>query len=378
MVLTSILVYGSLTAIMFFSGKYAAKRQEDRWEIGLDTPFFVPEIILIFLAFCFVCGARWNVGADSLIYLRNYLYLQDTGHFISRYDFELLFSVISKIFALLHVHFFFYFAFWAFLQLFFIFYAFKNERYLYPYFAIIIILGSLFFTWNNGMRQSLAACIFVYSYKFIERRQFLKFLITIILASLIHQSVILCLIFYFILNRDIPFNKYWYLFILIISAFIGTTTLWTTFSQNIEKFFSSLGYGGYEGKTEYMIKTINLGGRSLILLITCAINIWFFPEVYKYFNHAKRVKIFFIMYYIGISGFFLLFSAYVISRITYYFLIFQIPSLAYLFLYAKNNKKLLYYGLIAIFIIYSLANYYLELGVPSESTNYSFFWNHIF
>ena len=378
MVVTSILVYGSLTAIMFFSGKYAAKRQEDRWIKGLNTPFFVPEIILIFLAFCFVCGARWNVGADSLIYLRNYLHLQDTGHFISRYKFELLFSVISKVFAFLNIHFFFYFAFWAFLQLFFVFYAFKNERYLYPYFAIIIILGTLFFTWNNGMRQALAACILLYSYKFIERRQFIKFLITIIFASLFHYSVIFCLIFYFILNRDIPFNRYLYLLILIISAFIGTTTLWTIFSQDIEKILSFIGYGNYEGKTKDLIKTINLGGRSLILLITCAINIWFFPEIHKYFNYERRIKVFFIMYFLGIIEFFLLFTAYDLSRITYYFLIFQIPSLAYLFLYAKNNKKIVYYGLIAIFIVYSLASYYLEFGVPSESTNYSFFWNHIF
>jgi len=376
MVLTSILIYGSLTAIMFFSGKYAGKRQSERKRMGLDTPFFTPEIILLFLAFTFVCGARWNVGVDHLSYLKDYLYLKDTGHFFSREDYESGFSFISKAFAICNLHFFFYFAFWAFLQLFFVFYAFKNKRYLYPYFAIIIILGSLFFTWNNGIRQALASCIFLYSYKFIEKKQFIKFLITIIFASLFHQSVLLCIIFYFILNRDLPFNKYWYFIILVTGIIIGRTNLWINFAQNIDKFFSVIGYAGYEGTTDTLIRSRTLGGRSLIIIALCAVNVWYFPEIHKYFNYEKRIKTFLIIYFLGITGFFMLVNTYVLSRITYYFLVFQIPSLSYLFLYAKNNKKIIYYGLIGLFLFYSLASYFLESGLTEDCTNYKFFWNY--
>jgi len=377
MVLTSILVYGSLTAILFFSGKFAAERQEIRWRMGMDTPFFAPEIILALLAFAFVCGARWNVGADHLSYLKDYQYLQQTGHFFSRDDYEPGFKFISKFFAFFNIHFFFYFALWGFLQLFFVLFAFKDERNFYPYFAIIIILGELFFTWNNGMRQSLASCIFLYSYKYIEEKHFLKFLITIIAASLIHYSAIFCIIFYFILNRDIPFNKYIYLLLLVISVIIGRISFLANFIQNIGQILSAVGYDEYE-KTKTTINNLsNFGGRSLILLTICAVNIWFLPEIYKYFNYGKRIKIFFILYFLGIISYFMLLNSSILARGTYYFSIFQLPSLAYLFLYTKNNKKIIYYGLIALFVIYSLASYYLDLSRPADFTNYRFFWNHI-
>jgi len=376
MVLTSILVYGSLTAIMFFSGKYAGERQAKRKRLGLDTPFFSPEIILSLLAFAFVCGARWGVGSDHLSYLKEYLYLQETGHFFSTNRFESGFTFISKIFAICHLHFFFYFAFWAFLQLFFVLYAFKDKRYLYPYFAIIIVLGPLFFTWNNGIRQALAACIFIYSYKFIEKRQFFKYIIIIFFASLIHFSAIFCIIFYFILNRNIPFNRYWYFIFLIIGVIIGRANFWTNFANDIERISSAAGYGGNEETIISMIRSRTLGGRSLITLAICTVNIWFLPEIYKYFNYEKRIKTIFIIYFLGVAFFFMLVNTFAFSRITYFFLVFQIPSLSYLFLYAKNNKRIIYYGLIIIFIIYSLASYYLDARLPEDNTNYNFFWNY--
>jgi len=378
MVLTSILVYGSLTAIMFFLGKFADERQSKRKRLGLNTPFFVPEIILTLLAFVLVCGARWDVGSDYLTYLKDYLYLQDTGHIFSRDNIEFGFEFISRIFAIFHIHFFFYFAFLAFLQLFFVLYAFKNERYLYPYFAIIIVLGSLFFTWNNGIRQAIASCIFLYSYKFIEKRQFLKYLIIISLASLIHHSALLCIILYFILNRDIPYNKYWYIVIMASGIILGKTEFWTNFANNIDKLLSTIGYEQYVGtNTISLIDSKSLGGRSLIIVTLCAINIWYFPKIHEYFNYEKRIKVFFVMYFLGVTGFFMLVNTYILARITYYFLIFQIPSLSYLLLYAKNNKKIIYYGLIAMFVLYSLASYILDSGLTEDWTNYKFFWNYI-
>jgi len=376
MVLTSILVYGSLTAIMFYTGKYAGERQAERKRQGLDTPFFVPEIILLLLSFAFICGARWQVGQDHLSYLKDYLYMQKTGYFFSTKDLESGFTFIAKVFAILHIHFFFYFAFWAFVELFLVLYLFKDKRYLYPYFSIIIVLGTIFLIWNNGMRQAIASCIFIYSYKYIEKRQLIKFLITIFIASLIHHSAVLCIIFYFILNRDLPFNRYWYLLILILGVIIGRTNIWLEFSQNIDKFFTAVGYEEYAGTTTEVVRSRGLGGRSLIILATCALNLWFLPEIQRYFNHEKRIKIYFIMYFLGVTGFFILVNSYVLSRITYYFLIFQIPSLSYLFLYARDNKKNIYYGLIFLFIFYSLASYIIDSSLLWDCTNYKFFWNY--
>ena len=117
--------------------------------------FYSPPYICIF------SGVRWNVGVDHLSYLANYENIKAGGEFRSR-GIEIGFNLISKLFASWNVHFTIYFAFWAFCQLFFIYYAFKNERYLLPYIGIVLILGPHYLNWMNGIRQTLAACIFVF------------------------------------------------------------------------------------------------------------------------------------------------------------------------------------------------------------------------
>jgi len=381
MVLTSILVYGSLTAIMFFSGKYAGERQDERNSLSINTTFFAPEIILSLLAFAFICGARWDVGVDHTIYLRDYQYLEDTGHFLSRDNYEIGFSLIAKFFALFHIHFFFYFAFLGFLQLFFVLYAFKDERYLYPYFAIIIVLGIFFLSWNNGIRQAIATCIFLYSYKFIRDRQFIKFLISILLATLIHKSALPFIIFYFILNRDLPYNRPTYIIILLISIYLGQNNFWIDKVHYVERLYDAIGYTDYSENFSVLIANsikLSFGGRTSILLLLCLLNTYFFQEVYEFFNKRKSIKTYFILYFTGMVLFFMLFNAYsAFKRITLYFLIFEIPSLSYLFEYSKNKNKTLYYSLIGLFIIFALATFILESKGNADTSNYKFFWNYI-
>ena len=112
-----------------------------------ETAFFRGSIIISCLIFAIVFGARYDTGVDHLAYLEGYQYLLK-GY--EREDMERGFYIIVRLFAGFNLHFFFYFAFLAFLQIFFFYYAFRNEQQLYP--AL------------NNFHKPFRQC-FVYSYQ---------------------------------------------------------------------------------------------------------------------------------------------------------------------------------------------------------------------
>lgn len=78
------------------------------------------------------------------------------------------------------------------------------KRYVvFPATSFLIYFSFLFFTLDmSGMRQALALSIFLYSIQFIDSRKFLKFLLFILLATLIHWSSVVLLLFYPLLRRN--------------------------------------------------------------------------------------------------------------------------------------------------------------------------------
>ena len=134
--LQSIIVYSLMGFSLFGLGQVAAKREQIYIAKNKNLPFFTWEILFSLFIFAFFSGVRWNVGVDHLSYLANYENIKAGGELRSR-GIEIGFDLISKLFASWNVHFTIYFAFWAFWQLFFVYYAFKNERYLLPYIGIV-------------------------------------------------------------------------------------------------------------------------------------------------------------------------------------------------------------------------------------------------
>ncbi len=90
-----------------------------------------------------------------------------------------------------------------------------------PLFALILFLGLYFFFTFTYLRQVIAVAILWNSLAFIEKRQLIRFLSTVLLAAMFHNSAIIFAIMYFI-----PIRKYNILlvFLCFISAlFIGVT-----------------------------------------------------------------------------------------------------------------------------------------------------------
>lgn len=134
--LESILVY-SLTALMLYLMAKSVANKEVLYKT--KVPFWSPEIVASICLFGIIAGARFDVGVDYPTYYQTYIRIQ-SGYPIDRDTFEPAFVVITDLMAKSDFHYFFYFAFWAILQISFIYYALKDKKYLLPYIALCSIL----------------------------------------------------------------------------------------------------------------------------------------------------------------------------------------------------------------------------------------------
>lgn len=178
------------------------------WTIlGLSIPIVISSI-------------RYNVGSDYQAYVSIYNKILRTSYMsIIQSNREIMFNLIVKIIS-----------------------VFNNSQILFSVMStlnILIIykalldnkekksLGIMFFLYlflnisntYSIIRQSLAVAIVIYSYKFLYNRNFWKFFITIVVASMFHATAIFVLPFYLV-NVKNPKIKKWIRFLTIILLLI--------------------------------------------------------------------------------------------------------------------------------------------------------------
>jgi hypothetical protein len=380
--LQSFIVYGFLGLTLWWLGTIAAKRERINLNNGNTTPFWTWEIVFSLFLFATISGIRWNVGTDYLGYLQIYRELiQGIKPWHNRLEDGFL--IISKIFARLNFHFSFYFSFWAFLQLFFVYYAFKNERHILPYLGLIILFGGQYLLWMNGIRQAIAACIFVFSIQYITNRKFIKYFLTIFFAAFFHKSAIVLVIFYFILNKDFFKNRYFAIVLVVASILIGFNTYWLTATDELSKVISIIGYDKIALKLEYIIserqKEMAFGPRRIVSNLIYIVVIWLFPK-FKKIHQNKNALLYYNLTILGAIHYNLFAnSANIFLRPTYYLTIFTPVIVSYLlFFLNKPEKKGISIKFIILFILsisYLLLSIIADAGKGNlDFTNYKFFW----
>lgn len=378
--LLSIYVYSFLAITMYILGKLHFKHNFKKNKAQLS--FVSIEIVLLFIIFSLVSGIRWNVGTDHLSYLQEYINIKNGFNF-SGNNIEFGFQLITNLFATNKIHFTIYFAFIAFLQLFFVYYSFKKEPFIFQYLGLLIILGGQYLLWMNGIRQTLAACIFVFSIHFIKEKKIIKYVATILFATTIHKSAIILLLFYLFIDYNLFKNKYITLLLLALSYFLGSSSTLLSNNEYVTNFLSFIGYDTYAQRLDYYIferaKEMGFGPRRFILLIF-SIYVILYSEKLK-----KKYSNFCIYYNLTIIGV-LLFNLFANSgsiflRPTYYFQIFLPVSLSYLIHYlninSKNKFALHSLVIIILALLYMLAALISENGKGVlDFTNYKFFWDY--
>lgn len=99
-------------------------------------------------------------------------------------------------------------------------YAFNFYRYTKnPYFALLIFEGLMFFFTFTYLRQVLAAGVVWLAIPYVAKRSFKKYLLFIVLATLIHNSSAYMILLYFIPRRK--FEKIYIILFMLILLLIG-------------------------------------------------------------------------------------------------------------------------------------------------------------
>jgi len=345
--------------------------------------FWKFEIIFPLLLFAIIFGMRYNVGVDHLSYLEGYLWREHVGKG------ELLFNLLSEIGWKMNLHYVIYFGIIAFIQVFFFFYAFKDERFLFPFLVFFLFTNGDWMFWMNGIRQALAMCIWIFSIRYIEDKKFWKYLFWCIVAFLFHRSAIVLIIFYPILKNG---KDYFKSILLQLILFAGAFVFREIFSQVIMRieaiitFYSNI-IGGEELYSSYdMEGLINSfrepqgTGLAHLFQIILNVGIILYSKKLKLFYNNKRFNIIYFFFFIGLVTLYMFpVGTISITRPFRYFYIFQTITYAYFlfFLYKTKLKNtphiLMYYGLIIVF----LGIFYLSQITANENNHlwYQFYFD---
>ena len=378
--LESLLVYSLVFGVLFSCGKIAA-RGEKRYVGGSgyyqeNTHFFSPEMVILMVSFAMIFGCRWGVGRDYFRYL--YAYTD-----IIPERFEFLFQGITVILKRIGAHFSIYFAIWALLDIFLLYYSIRNYRFVFPYIAFFLIFGSYYLPMMNAVRQYISALFFLYSIKYIEQKQFLKYCVCIVLAFLFHKlSIILFIIYPLLRLNDDWFKSPLLQFILFFSAVI-LSFYSELIIQWIEIPFrwltDVLGYNiyDYENLMDERYDRNRFGnntGLGIWVKILITTPIIALSKPFKEYYNSSHINMFYSLYFLGVLLSLLFGQSIVLNRIALFFAIFQLIIHA-LFVYYCFDKKQLTHLLIGIMMI--LIQFPLFLNIvsnPSSTAPFLFFW----
>ena len=335
--LQTTLVYGGLTIILFLFACIASKRAcvvSCQPYSHSTIPFFTGEIILILLIFSVVFGMRYDVGVDHLTYLHYYI----TG--LIPDDTEPLFVWINTCFRNVGIHYTIYFAMLAFIQLFFILYSIKDERYIFPFLIISLFFGQFFWHWMNGIRQDIAACIYVFAVKFIAEKKLFKFLIFIIIAIGFHKASIILLPTYLLLSggRDLSMNRFWQMLLLLIVGYLTIIKfdVLTSFFPIIDIFINVLGYDKYNDSFYNFEELTTTGIGLYVYMILDALVIISSVKMKAFYNNKKFI-IYYNLYYWGMIAQLFLTNNMLLARPVRFFRCFKLLMLAYFLYYLYKN-----------------------------------------
>lgn len=371
--LLSLLVYLFVAFVMIYCGFVAAIRQRKNTNIS----FFQLEVLVPLLTYAIIFGCRYDVGVDYLDYLASY-----KSNFQIK-EYEWLFSLIGKFFSNNGFHFSLFFGFIALIQIVFIFYAFRNQRFLYPWLSFVLIFGSYYLSFMNGMRQMMAVSIFVFSIQFIENKKNIKYFICVFVAALFHKSSWMYLLLYPIFQlRTDYFKRIFPQFLLLALGFIlyyNSDFVLQSSEFLIQYYLDVLDIKGYPMRFIEKL-TAERFGRNL------GIGIWLrlilLSIIIFYSNKLKEIfssKHFVIIYNLFVVGFF-------VELVASDMLVLTRPFRAFMFLRMVVVSYLLYYlmfisnRLIDKFVFLYIIGQYVILFLNiislegSNKAQFHFFW----
>lgn len=319
------------------------------------------ELSLLFFGFFLVLIAGFksaSVDPDSSIYLKYYnqasplsFLFSRTKYFFNSVDVEPTFILISSFFK----RFFHQFGY----RLIFIVFSFFSVLYKtksiikysdFKYYSFLAYLCSIFFLHDMiQVRVSLASAIALMSFQYIIDRDFIRFSIIILIATLFHYSCILFFIFYFINNRKINVSIY--------TLGIAICIFLSLFHYDLASILLKYDFGVYSEKAKLYFEIQSWEGYrvnkfNLIILFQIAYAIFLMFNSEKLILCNRYSILFLKIYLFGIYSFYLFSELAVFSfRIMELLIVVQIFLIPYV-IYLIKPKFLAQLIVVLICLLY--------------------------
>lgn len=286
---------------------------------------------LIFLSVLILfAGLRYNVGVDyqsykdffNLVLSGNNIYMEDS--------FVLLVKLIDLIDGEEQLLYFIY----AFLTVFFTskfieYFSLNKVFSLYIYLTFAVFYLASF----NGIRQSLAVAIFMYSIKFIVERNLFKYILLIMIATFVHKTAVLMFPLFFILNKQLNIVKF-------VSIFLGYYFMLQFFEQLILFIGISQAYlNNFDSVTDE--------GINPFVYLLVVMFLFLYKLDFKYKILGLNLTFFAIL--LGITPLLTTIPSNYIVRMTSYFtfgILFILPNLMIVF--KNKNLKSIYFTIVIV------------------------------
>ncbi|WP_242134059.1 EpsG family protein [Aestuariivivens marinum] len=292
-------------------------------------------LFIAFFSIIFIVGFRYDVGVDYMGYYRDFYGLGWAHHWegkISRYEFGYE--------AILRTLIYFNFKVWTLFTIIavFIWYFFIQSFKIFPFLLkwglFFAFTTGFFFASMNGMRQTIALAIFMYTIKYIEKESLTKYVVYIILASSFHTSILLVLPFYFFINKISFTNQRW-LIIYIITYIVGNKLD----IKDVILFGLDL-FPKYQHYTDRFLEDfsnpISGGFGNFYLFFVGFVIILLSKDLIK---KAPKLKIYYNLFFIGAIMFNFFWKYDILGRIYYLFIWFKIFCMAALVYYLGKSKN---------------------------------------
>ena len=293
-------------------------------------------LLSVFLILFALSACRLNVGNDYAKYVE-FMHLVNCDSYVpTEIGFNLLVKLIYGLSGF--ENYLLVFAVYAFVTVFLFLSAMYEQSDDFPLtFFLFMMLGYYFQTFST-VRYYLALAVALYSMKFVQRGQWGRFVILILLGSAFHKSLLVVIPLYYLASRA------WKKWQLAIAALFCTTFL---FAQDFYLKVVILLYPTYED-TEYLE-----GGTSYINILRCLAVLAFAVIVY-FMQKDSRFGFYF---YLNLGALVLyVFCSFlpIISRIGYYLTISHILYLPMLLKQVENAKwrRLFRLGILLAAILY--------------------------
>ena len=284
----SLIVYTGTALLMAMLGWHVGRREQRLVASGgAELPFLSWEIVAAMLIYVAVSAVRWLTSWDYNMYYNYFVTMQSMGE-TSRENFEIGFALITRVMAQSGMHFAFYFAFWAALQIVLLYYAFRHRKVLLPWVALCIFTGPYYIQWMSTLRQAVVECLFVLMVELIVRRKFWIYLLLSLLAMTLHKMSVLLIPLYFIPLIPWRGGKRWLPFVLLLlCVLVGSFPQWIQWTfDHIGRFAEYWGYGHYyrlfSTNANYAFRGVT-GPTRLCPLLSACILIWYYPSIRRMF-----------------------------------------------------------------------------------------------